>query len=394
MNSFFYIIWIVLSIIVGYNLVLPVLLFLIYKIAPIKTNNTPINTEPDYAIIVTAYEQTNTLKAAITSLLKLNYTNYLIYVVADKCDISGLHFESDKVILLRPEEALQSNTRSHLYAIKRFKRAHEYVTIIDSDNLVDAEYLNELNKLFSQGYVAVQGVRKAKNLDTVYACLDAVQDIYYHFYDREILFGIGSSSTLAGSGMAFSAGLYREFLERFDVKGAGFDKVLQIEIVSQKNKIAFAKKAIVYDEKTSRSDQLVKQRARWFNTWFKYASLGFQLLASGLTRLNWNQFLFALLFLRPPLFLVVLSSFLLMIASFFISSLLGYGWLMAFALFFFAVIIALVYSKADKKIYKAMAGIPAFMYYQLLSLLRIRKANKISVATQHFHNKTIDEIKA
>ena len=154
------------------------------------------------------------------------------------------------------------------------------------------------------------------------------------------------------------------------------------------------KKAIVYDEKTSRSDQLVKQRARWFNTWFKYASLGFQLFASGLTRLNWNQFLFALLFLRPPLFLVVLSSFLLMITSFFISSLLGYGWLMAFALFFFAVIIALVYSKADKKIYKAMAGIPAFMYYQLLSLLRIRKANKISVATQHFHNKTIDEIKA
>ena len=42
MNSFFYIIWIVLSIIVGYNLVLPVLLFLIYKIAPIKTNNTPV----------------------------------------------------------------------------------------------------------------------------------------------------------------------------------------------------------------------------------------------------------------------------------------------------------------------------------------------------------------
>jgi len=52
----------------------------------------------------------------------------------------------------------------------------------------------------------------------------------------------------------------------------------------------------------------------------------------------------------------------------------------------------LVHSKAEKKIYRAMAGIPAFMYYQLLSLLRVRKANKISVATQHYHNKTIDEI--
>jgi len=393
MNSF-YIFWVVLSIIVGYNLVLPVLLFLIYKILPLKKNNKRDLVQPDYAIIVTAYEQTYTLKAAITSLLKLNYKNYLIYVVADKCDISGLNFESEKVILLRPEEPLQSNTRSHLYAIKRFKRQHEYLTIIDSDNLVDAEYLNELNKLFSQGYNAIQGVRKAKNLDTVYACLDAVQDIYYHFYDREILFAIGSSSTLAGSGMAFCAGLYTEFLEHFDVKGAGFDKVLQIEIVKQKNQIAFAKNAIVYDEKTSRPDQLVKQRARWFNTWFKYASLGFQLLVSGLTRLNWNQFLFALLFLRPPLFLLVLGSFLLMVPSFFISSMLGYSWLIAFALFFLAVIIAMIHSKADKKIYKAMIGIPAFMYYQLLSLLRIKKANKISVATQHFHNKTIDEIKA
>jgi len=381
-----------LLIVVGYNLVLPVLLFLLYKIRFPNSSYHQNNTQPDYAIIVTAYEETHTLKAAVTSLLQLNYTNYLIYIVADKCDISNLYFESDKVILLRPEEALQSNTRSHFYAIKRFRRQHEFLTIIDSDNLVDPEYLNELNVLFAQGFKAVQGVRKAKNLDTVYACLDAVQDIYYHFYDREILFVIGSSSTLAGSGMAFRSELYRQFLEQNDIEGAGFDKVLQIEIVSQKNRIAFAKHAIVYDEKTSRSDQLVKQRARWFNTWFKYAGIGFKLLGKGLFGLNWNQFLFAVLFLRPPLFLVVIVSFFLMISSFFINSILVIYWLVGFGLFFLALIIALVHSKAEKKIYKALAGIPAFMYYQLLSLLRVRKANKISVATQHYHNKTIDEI--
>jgi len=394
MNSFLYIVWIFLLIVVGYNLVLPVFLFLLYKITSAGRNYNTVKKEPDYAIIVTAYEETYTLNAAVTSLLKLNYSNYLIYIVADKCDISNLHFASDKVILLRPEEPLQSNTRSHFYAIKRFTRPHEYLTIIDSDNLVDPEYLNELNILFARGYKAVQGVRKAKNLDTVYACLDAVQDIYYHFYDREILFSIGSSATLAGSGMAFSTTLYKEFLENYDIDGAGFDKVLQIDIVRQKNRIAFAKGAVVYDEKTSRSDQLVKQRARWFNTWFKYAALGFRLLGNGLVNFNWNQFLFAVLFLRPPLFLIVLTSFLLMIASFFINTILAVYWLIAFALFFLAVIIALVHSKAEKKIYKAMAAIPVFMYFQLLSLLKVRKANKISVATQHYHNKSIDEINA
>lgn len=394
MNSFLYTLYIILSIAVGYNLVLPLLLFFIYKLIPKKTRNKKSAFERDYAIIVTAYEQTYTLEAVVTSLLKLNYSNYLIYVVADKCDITNLHFDDKKVILLRPEETLQSNTRSHFYAINHFKRKHELLTIIDSDNLVEPEYLNELNTLFDQGYEAVQGVRKAKNLDTVYACLDAVQDIYYHFYDREILFAIGSSATVAGSGMAFTTALYKHYLENFDIKGAGFDKVLQIEILRQKKRIAFAKNAIVYDEKTSQSDQLVKQRARWFNTWFKYAGLGVRLLFIGCVNFNWNQFLFALMFLRPPLFLVVLSSFSLTIVGFFVNSLFVYCWLIAFILFFGAVLVALIHSKAESRIYKAMRGIPLFMYYQSLSLMKIRKANKISVATKHFHNKTIEEVKS
>ena len=394
MTSVVFGLWVLLSVLVGYNLVLPLLLFVFYKLTPRRKYQNTFKSEPDYALIVTAYEQTDTLKAAVASLLKLNYSNYLIYVVADKCDISNLHFPADSVILLRPPEPLQSNTRSHQYAIERFKRNHTYLTIIDSDNLVHPGYLNELNRLFSQGFNAVQGVRKAKNLDTVYACLDAVQDIYYHFYDREILFALGSSATLAGSGMAFSTELYKTFLEQFDITGAGFDKVLQIEILSKKERIAFAKYAIVYDEKTSKSDQLVKQRARWFNTWFKSAGYGFKLLFKGLVKFNWNQFLFALLFLRPPLFLVVLSSVALAIGSFFMSTTLVWCWVIAFFCFFLALFISLVHSKAERKIYKALAGIPLFMYHQMVSLLRVRKANTISVATQHYHNKTIDEIQS
>lgn len=392
-SSAFFILWVILGIVVGCHLVLPFLFFIVYKILPRKRNNDRYDTEPDYAIVVTAYEHINTLEQAVLSLLNLNYKNYLIYVVADKCDISGLHFTDERVILLRPEEELRSNTRSHFYAIHRFRREHEFLTIIDSDNLTDSEYLNELNRLFRRGYLAVQGVRKAKNLNSVYACLDAAQDIYYHFYDREILFALGSSATLAGSGMAFKTKLYRDCLEQFDIKGAGFDKVLQIEILKQEHRIAFAKNAIVYDEKTSKSDQLVKQRARWFNTWFKYAGLGFGLMWRSIARPNWNQFLFALMFLRPPLFLVLSSSFLLLVINFFVDSTLVYCWIAAFVLFFIAFMTALVHSKADKKIYRSLIGIPAFVFYQILSLFKVRKANQISVSTQHYYTKGIEELK-
>jgi cellulose synthase/poly-beta-1,6-N-acetylglucosamine synthase-like glycosyltransferase len=209
--------WIVIQVLIGYNLLLPLILFFFYKISGIlrkQTLEVCHVEEIDYAVIVTAYEQTDLIPAAVNSILKLNYSRFLVYVVADKCDVSKLNFNDERVILLRPEQTLASNTASHFYAIRNFKREHTHLTIIDSDNLVDSGYLNELNKYFNRGFIAVQGIRKAKNLDTNIAALDAARDLYYHFYDGRVLFGLGSSATLSGSGMAFTIGLYHECLEK------------------------------------------------------------------------------------------------------------------------------------------------------------------------------------
>jgi cellulose synthase/poly-beta-1,6-N-acetylglucosamine synthase-like glycosyltransferase len=377
--------WLLVQIGIGYNLVLPVFLLLIYNIRKTSkaTTVSPTTAQlPDYGIIVTAYEYTQQLPAVVGSLLQLGYERYHIYVVADKCDISNLSFPKDKVSLLRPEQVLGSNTRSHFYAISRFIRPHSHLTIIDSDNLTDRNYLDELNVYFGQGFCAVQGVREAKNLDSTYACLDAARDIYYHFYDGKVLFGAGSSATLAGSGMAFTTALYQECLGHLDVTGAGFDKVLQEGIVSRKYRIAFAEKAIVYDEKTTGSDQLVKQRARWINTWFKYFSLGFQLFFNGVTRFNLNQTLFGLVLLRPPLFIFLLLSVLFLVINVFVSLTAVMVWLAALCTFVLGFYIALRRSHTDPRIYQSLVNIPKFIFYQLMALLNARKANRISVATR------------
>ena len=393
-SSFANIVWIIFQLLIGYNLVFPFLLFIIYLFkSKEKINVDSSIVEADYAIIVTAYEQTHTLPPVIDSLLKLKYSNYLIYIVADKCDVSNLKFDDDRVIVLRPEETLGSNTRSHFYAIHRFKRNHERLTIIDSDNLVETDYLSKLNPYFDAGFEAVQGERKAKNLDTTVACVDAARDVYYHYFDGKILFAVGSSATLAGSGMAFTVELYRKCLEHLDITGAGFDKVLQKEILSRKYRIAFTKEAIVYDEKTSRSDQLVKQRSRWINTWFRYFTFGFQLIAKGVINFNWNQFLFGFILLRPPLFIFLILSFVLMLANIFIDPFVVFIWLIAFLIFTAGFFIALLNSETDKRIYQSLGGIPTFIFYQVLSLLKVRKANKHSVATQHFYDKKLDEVK-
>jgi cellulose synthase/poly-beta-1,6-N-acetylglucosamine synthase-like glycosyltransferase len=250
-------------------------------------------------------------------------------------------------------------------------------------------YLTELDQYFDAGFIAVQGERKAKNLDTNYACLDAARDIYYHFYDGKILFALGSSATLAGSGMAFTVELYKDCLEKLSVSGAGFDKVLQKEIVTRGNRIAFAGKAIVYDEKTSKTDQLVKQRARWINTWFRYFSFGFGLISKGVTKANFNQLLFGIILLRPPLFLFLLGSLFCLALNLVLGNMVSVMmWSAALFLFIAGFAIALRRSETDKRIYRSLWNIPLFVFYQVLSLLKVRKANKHSVATVHYHEST------
>jgi cellulose synthase/poly-beta-1,6-N-acetylglucosamine synthase-like glycosyltransferase len=377
------IIWLFIQVTIGFHLVFPVILIGLSAMRRKEHLVNQLSVRPDYAVIVTAYEQTDQLQDVVASILAMDYPLFTVYVVADKCDISNVHFNSEKVVLLRPEQVLAGNVRSHFYAIRNFIREHTHLTIIDSDNLVERNYLSELNIYFSNGYEAVQGVRSAKNLETMYARLDAARDIYYHYYDGKMLHGAGSSATLAGSGMAFTVDLYKKCLENQDVQGAGFDKVLQHAIVGRGKRIAFAERAVVYDEKTSGSEQLVNQRARWINTWFKYFSLGFGLIGKGIAIADWNRFLFGLVLLRPPLFIFLILSVLFMFVNIWLMPAMAVVWFAALLVFIAGFFIPLLQPETDRRIFTSLKGIPAFIFFQVVSLFKARRANKISVATKH-----------
>ncbi|TCD23409.1 glycosyltransferase [Pedobacter psychrodurus] len=382
-NNIINLLWLVFQVLIGYNLVLPLLMVVFSVFVRDRIGKTLIKQMPDYAIIVTAYEQTDYLQQVVKSLLDLNYHNYMIYIVADNCPLASLIFDADRVVVLRPPQTLASNIKSHDYAIKHFIRKHDIITIIDSDNLVHPEYINELNKYFDQGFEAVQGLRAAKNLNSTYACLDAARDLYYHFYDGELLFKLGSSATLAGSGMAFKAGLYQDAIAAMDFHGAGFDKVVQAGILLSGKRIAFAKNAIVYDEKTVNPTQLVNQRARWINTWFRFCGYGLSIIGKGIKNRSLNQLLFGVILLRPPLFIFLILSLLLLMISILTGSVASVYWILAIFSFLISFLIALLRQPTDARIYRSLAGIPKFIYYQVVSLVYARGANKRSVATKH-----------
>lgn len=121
-----------LQCLIGFNLIFPVVLLLIYNIKQSVKKSlkvTPLPVSPDYAIIVTAYEQTQQLNAVVDSLLKLRYTNYHIYIVADKCDISNLRFP-EKVfycfVLSKPWEV----TQDHIFMRSKTLSGHIPISLL------------------------------------------------------------------------------------------------------------------------------------------------------------------------------------------------------------------------------------------------------------------------
>src|SRR5690606_27375269 len=130
-------------------------------------------------------------------------------------------------------------------------------------------------------------------------------------------------------------------LQGVDISGAGFDKVLQARLVSTGQRIAHAPGAIVYDQKTSNAGQFVAQRSRWMNSWFKYMYFGLALFGRGMMSMNWNQALFGLILLRPPLVVFLVTSLLCLIMNLFFAPILSLLWLSALSCFLFTFIVAL-----------------------------------------------------
>jgi hypothetical protein len=92
--------------------------------------------------------------------------------------------------------------------------------------------------------------------------------------------------------------------------------------------------------------------------------------------------------LRPPLFIFLILSVLCMLINIFVSWMAVAVWAAGFGLFVLGFYLSLISSATDKRIYASLAGIPKFIYFQILSLLKARKANQYSVATRGSQAKT------
>ena len=393
----------IISGILTFFLVLPFLTVLAAQFT--KNNTKPLLKEGktlkeyDFANIITAYKNVEIAKPLVESLVQQAYKNHHVYLVADGADVQHWNISHPKFTLLKPEEALNLKIKSVIHATERFVRPHEYTLIWDADNLAHPDFLQEINAWANAGEKAIQGQRTAKNLDNKMAAADSLGEFYKNYIERLVPPRLGSSTVISGSGMAVETKLYNSYLYGKEIQEGQHlwkkmmqeDKILQNHIIRAGERIVYAKDAICYDEKVSNAGQVETQRSRWLYSYFQNLPNSTSFVLSGLFG-NWNKFLFGLVTVSPPLFILVGLSGLCFLLGLFINWNVSFAIAAGLAVFVANIFWTLKLSNAPQEVFNSILAMPTFVFKQFLALFKMVNPNKNFKHSEHTVKVSIDEV--
>lgn len=260
-----YICWILASVAVAYPL--------IYSLASLGTRKSyypPANKQHRFAVLFPAYKEDRIIVSVVESFLKQNYPQelYNVIVISDHMqDTTNTCLAQLPITLLKANYENSSKAKALNFAMDHFGRDEfDAVVILDADNIVDTNFLQEINKVIDAGVQAIQAHRTAKNRNTEIAVLDGLSEEVNNSIFRRGHVRLGVSSALIGSGMIFNYQWFHDNVKHLST--AGEDKELEVLLLKQRIFIEFLDEVYVYDEKTQGEQGFYNQRRRWLATQF------------------------------------------------------------------------------------------------------------------------------
>ncbi len=244
---FEYICWILASIAVAYPL--------IYSLASLGTRKSyypTANKQHKFAILFPAYKEDRVILPVVESFLQQHYPQelYKVIIISDHMqETTNERLAQLPITLLKANYENSSKAKALNFAMDHFGRDEfDAVVILDADNIVDTNFLLEINKVFDAGVQAIQAHRTAKNRNTDIAVLDGLSEEVNNSIFRRGHVRLGISSALIGSGMIFNYQWFHDNVKHLVTTGE--DKELEVLLLKQRIFIEFLDEVYVYDEKT------------------------------------------------------------------------------------------------------------------------------------------------
>ena len=356
-----------------------------YKPGYIK--NSPIR---KIALLIPAYREDEVIFEVVASALKHDYPKdkFDVIVIADSFNESSVErLKQLDVIVFSKDFEISTKSRALNYALDNLDKDYDIACILDADNIMQKGFLHKINAAFSGKFVAVQGHRTAKNLNTNFAILDAVSEEINNSIFRKGQRVIGFSSFLIGSAMAFDFKLFKSMMKEVEVVG-GFDKELEMTLLSKGLKTEYLPDAYVFDEKVQNARVFTKQRRRWLSAQFHFFGKKFipalnELVKNG----NFEYFFKAMQYLQPPRIILLGVLMIVTVFSYFSST---NTWFILWLCALISIILVFLFSVPRKfynfKTLLAIAVLPKGFILMVISLFNLRNANKEFIHTKHTYN--------
>lgn len=290
----------------------------VYVLVPflLKDRRTKETVLHKYAVLISARNESKVISALVDSIKNQTYPGELIdiFVVADNCtdNTAEIARNAGAIVFERfnKEEVGKGFAIDFLYGkiLENYGNVHDGFFIFDADNLLDPNYITEMNKTFSDGYKIITSYRNSKNFDSNWIsagyALWFLRESQFLNYPRMLL---GTSCAVGGTGFLFhrsiieKKGGWKFFLLTEDIE-------FSVQNVIDGETIGYCKTAIIYDEQPEKFSQSWKQRLRWAKGFLQvFQNYGADLIKNIFKKKSFACYDMTLTIV-PAIFLTVLTS--------------------------------------------------------------------------------------
>jgi cellulose synthase/poly-beta-1,6-N-acetylglucosamine synthase-like glycosyltransferase len=225
-----------------------------------------------FAVLIAARNEGKVIGELLSSIRAQNYPAGLIdiFVVADNCtdDTAAVARQYNATVFERFDTQLVGKGYALDHAFQQIKRisglrTYDGYMVFDADNVLDENYIREMNNVFDAGFSAVTSYRNSKNYG--YNWISAGYALWF-LRESKYLNGArmicNSSCAISGTGFLVSSDIVAED-DGWHYHLLTEDIQFTIDRVTRAQVIGYSEKAILYDEQPVDFKTSWNQRLRW-----------------------------------------------------------------------------------------------------------------------------------
>ena len=245
-----------------------------------------------FAVLIAARNEETVINHLIDSINTQTYDQgeVTVFVVADNCtdQTAACARKMGAIVYERFDQTKIGKGHAMEFLLNQMEKDYapfDGYFVFDADNVLDQNYILEMNKTFSDGYDIITSYRNSKNYgDNWISSGYAIWFLWESEFLNRGRMLLGTCCAVSGTGFFFS----RRIIEKYG--GWKFfllteDIQFTVENVLSGEKIGYCRQAMLYDEQPVKFQQSFRQRMRWAKGFFQvFHRYGLDLFKGSLQR--------------------------------------------------------------------------------------------------------------